>query len=117
MKYKLKGLNELSKQLHEFQVKAGFGESTVERRMMLIHTEISEAYEAFRKDKFADLESFKLDCAIIDGIKPFKQHFEESIKDSMEDELIDTLIRLLSFLGGSLLQDIVFRGFYTAAEG
>ena len=105
MEYKLKGLNELSKQLHDFQVKAGFGEATVDRRMMLIHTEISEAYEAFRKDKFANIKEFerlqKYEEDSCDDTKAFfsEQNFRYYIKDTMEDELIDTLIRLLAFCG------------------
>lgn len=102
MNYKTKGLNELSNNLHEFQMKAGFTDSSISQRLMLVHTEISEAFEAFRTDHFANRKDFEL---LMHGCTPgnspdhFKDSFEKHIKDSMEDEMADAVIRLLAFCG------------------
>lgn len=97
MKYKTKGLNKLSKQLHDFQIEAGFTDANVVQRLMLVHSEISEAFEAFRKDKYANLEEFE-SMFFVDEIH-FKMAFEGFIKDTIEDELADSVIRLLAICG------------------
>ncbi|HBO59370.1 MAG TPA: hypothetical protein DD624_05625 [Alphaproteobacteria bacterium] len=58
------------------------------RRLALVHSEVSEALEACRKGKRADLATFKSDGET-------KESFEKHIKDSFEDELADAVIRLL----------------------
>ncbi|HAW33481.1 MAG TPA: hypothetical protein DCX19_02435 [Alphaproteobacteria bacterium] len=58
------------------------------RRLALVHSEVSEALEACRKGKRADLSAFETDGKT-------KEAFEKHIKDSFEDELADAVIRLL----------------------
>ncbi len=58
------------------------------RRLALVHSEVSEALEACRKGKRADLDAFKSDGET-------KEAFEAYVKDSFEDELADAVIRLL----------------------
>ncbi len=95
--YNVKGLNKLSKQLHDFQIKAGFIDSNIAQRLMLVHSEISEAFEAFRKNNYAQKRYFK------ERMKnePQKENifFQELIKDTIEDEIADAIIRLLAFCG------------------
>jgi NTP pyrophosphatase (non-canonical NTP hydrolase) len=97
MEYRLNGLNELSEDLHNFELKMGFSDPNIPQRMMLINSELVEAFEAYRKDKFCNTKAFKFDCIVMDGTELFKKQFEESVKDTFEDELADTLIRLLAF--------------------
>lgn len=89
MNYKTEGLNRLSVQLRLFQIEAGFAEGSVVQRLLLIHSEISEAAEALRKDKLSNISD-------ICNAEPFKSEFEEHIKDSFEDEIADAIIRLLA---------------------
>lgn len=96
MDYKVEGLNELSEQLHQFQVDMGFKDSNITQRLMLVMSEVAEAFEAYRKDKFCNKPplygmTFKDD--------KFKSFFEREIKDTMQDEIADTIIRLLAFCG------------------
>ena len=60
----------------------------VARRLALIQSEISEALEACRKNKHADIQSFQAEGQT-------KEAFEKHVKDSFEDELADALIRIL----------------------
>lgn len=78
-----------------------------ETYLMLIITEIAEAVQADRKDKYADVAKFKeyqtyygtfLPSEEIRTIR-FKEDFEEYIKNSVENELADVVIRCLDLAG------------------
>lgn len=99
MKYKTKGLNELSTQLHDFQVRAGFTDSNITQRLMLVHSEISEAFEAHRKDKRCRVDDYVKGYQHQESAEQKKAGFELHVKDSMEDEIADAVIRLLAFCG------------------
>lgn len=58
------------------------------RRLALIQSEVSEALEADRKNRHADMAAYN-------ASEKTKQDFEKYIKDSFEDELADAVIRLL----------------------
>lgn len=76
-----------------------------EHCLMLVITELSEAVEADRKDKYADIGLFKewqsnpLPISEELRISRFKQDFEGFIKDTVEEELADAAIRLLDLCG------------------
>lgn len=62
--------------------------------LALIHSEVSEALEADRKEEHAELGRYELflkNCASDDK----KVAFEMFIKDTFEDELADVIIRVL----------------------
>lgn len=65
--------------------------------LMMIITEISEAVEADRKGRHADMEKFLTNAS--KGDCPLEVDFEIFIKNSVEDELCDVVIRCLD-LGG-----------------
>lgn len=96
MKYSVKGLNKLSNQINDFVIKAGFDENNTPLRFALIHSEVSEAFEAFRKDRLFD-NSLKKELK--SSKKDWKEKFETNVKDTMEDEIADSIIRLLDMCG------------------
>lgn len=73
-----------------------------ETYLMLIITEIAEAVQADRKDKYADVEIFnsyyedKDDDYDVNGLM-FKAYYDDFIKNSVEDELADIIIRCLDY--------------------
>ena len=88
-------LNTLSKEVFEANKAKGFHdkEYSDETLLMLVITELSEAVEADRKGKRAQL-----------GVEAYSgtfdpKGFELWVKDTVEDELADTVIRLLDLAG------------------
>ena len=59
----------------------------------LIHSELSEALEADRKND--EGEYIPPDCRRIESDKEFKMYFESEVKDSYWDEMADAMIRIL----------------------
>ena len=76
-----------------------------EHCLMLVITELSEAVEADRKSKNADIAKFNewqgnlLSFSESTRIARFNEDFEAYIKNSVADELADTVIRLLDLAG------------------
>ena len=93
-------LKELADKIHANSVNKGFWNTELsnEHCLCLVVSELMEAVEADRKQKYADLESFKdLNKKFTDAL--FSFHFEMHIKDSLSDELCDAYIRLLDLVG------------------
>lgn len=71
--------------------------------LILVITEVSEAVEADRKLRFAQLEMFKRESCTPQVESHKEKHwqfcFEQFIKDTVADELADICIRLYDFLG------------------
>ena len=103
----LNDMNELAKQIHENAVKHGFYDNKREigTLLMLCVSELSEALEADRKNRFAKLDSFyrKRNFRNPNSDTPeersFQADFEACVKDSFEDEIADTVIRILDLCG------------------
>ncbi len=97
------GLTELAKQIHKNNKEKGFHKRHIEvgTLIALMHSELSEALEAHRKNRSADLTQFDFERQ---GT-PFHEKsitamaFEDNIKDTIEDEMADTIIRILDFCG------------------
>lgn len=104
--FSTKGLNKLSEELNKFQIDAGFTDSNITQRLMLIHSEISEAFEAFRRDTYFSKNSNNMGIYDLQdltnththrcSIEHWKSLFESNVKDTFEDEIADSIIRLLA---------------------
>lgn len=87
-------LNRLSILFHERSKSKGFWDEPREigTKLMLIVSELSEALEADRNGKHANMEKYYKGIAYADI-------FETYIKDTFEDEIADAFIRLLDLCG------------------
>ena len=97
---KNKDLNKLAKEVHENAVKNGFWDNnpSTEHCLMMVITELSEAVEADRKGKMANLKWLE-ETEQEDEFLNFEDYFTACIKDTVEDELADAYIRLLDVAG------------------
>ncbi len=101
------GLNDAAKEIHEDAKRKGFWDSERETGtlLMLCVSELSEALEADRKGKNANLKDFYKDVECYEAYKNTHnviepdRLFEMHIKDTFEDELADTVIRILDLCG------------------
>lgn len=100
MEYKITNLNKATKQFNEFS-RNHYPDSDMVTRLMLINSEIIEAFEAYRKNKYSQTKQFEANVESFGDNKPqlWKEQFEYLIKNSLEDEIADSIIRLLDFCG------------------
>ena len=99
---KIEDIRELCKEAHENAVRHGFWdeEHDIRHYLMLVITELAEAVQAYRKNRFADRNEYE---------KLVKERgcaedtaFLLSVKDTFEDEMADTCIRLMDLAGASI---------------
>lgn len=105
----MKGINELSKEIHQNAKNKGFfdDEKNIGEMLCLIHSEVSEALEADRKSQrtFSNIKA--INGWIAD--KDFILSFKNNVKDTFDDELADIMIRVMdlaAFKGIDLEQHI-----------
>jgi NTP pyrophosphatase (non-canonical NTP hydrolase) len=69
--------------------------------LMLVTSELSEALEAMRKERFT-VSDAKVNNLLRDSLTDlgFKEGFEADVKDTFPDEIADAIIRLLDLCGG-----------------
>ncbi len=96
-------LNELKHRAYAIAKEHGWHdkEYSDEHWLMLILTELSEAVNADRKGKHANIGMFKSNCNTpqTNPEKHWKYIYELFIKDSVQDELADVVIRCLDLSG------------------
>lgn len=101
----MNNLNKLSKEIYEENKLRGFdvAKENVGQTLMLIVSELAEALESDRENRYADIDLFERELSVGSDIIPFNERFKNSfnshIKDTFEDELIDAMIRLLDLCG------------------
>lgn len=102
----MNNLNELSKQIYKENKLRGFdvAKDNTGQVLMLVVSELAEALEADRKNRYAGLVQFKQDMLEMnefDDENTFRKlAFEHNIKDTFQDEIADAFIRLFDLCGG-----------------
>lgn len=102
--------NELKDKAHSNAVKHGFweGKPSDKHFLCLVISELMEAVNAHRRNKFARVPTNRKETVFDDRTfhhenKFFKENFEKYVKDTVEDELADAAIRLLDLAGANNL--------------
>lgn len=95
--------NSKSHGFHSLDVKsadsAGVFHAVLAQKLILVHSELSEAVEADHADNFADLCAFDHETGSDCSDARFREGFERYVKNSFEDELADVIIRVLDVCG------------------
>lgn len=97
-------INKLAEEIHANAKNKGFfdTEKNIGEMLCLIHSEVSEALEADRKNYYASITAFKAREKDVDEFD-FQSDFEELIKNSFEDELADIMIRVMDLAAFKLI--------------
>ncbi len=111
----LSNINELAQEVYRRNVEKGFYQEpkNIGEMIALLHSELSEALECDRKDRYANADNeiwARLDASP-DKVS-FADLFRETVKDTFEDEIADTFIRLLDvsgFLGIDIQRHIEYK--------
>lgn len=86
-------INKLSVEIHQNAKNKGFfdDEKNIGEMLCLVHSEVSEALEADRDDKYTTVSIQSINGWVND--EDFKKAFINNVKDTFEDELVDVIIR------------------------
>ena len=89
-----KSIAELSKEIHENARAKGFWdkERNLGEMLMLIVSEVSEAMEADRENRYTETSISAINGWVHD--KDFVPNFKRTVKNTFEDELADVCIRV-----------------------
>jgi len=93
----VKDIQTIANKIHSQNIDKGFWENpnSKHRQICLIISELSEAIEADRKNKIADILQFKRDCKVLEKFS--NMSFLDNIKDTISDELADAWIRIVDY--------------------
>jgi NTP pyrophosphatase (non-canonical NTP hydrolase) len=91
-------INELAQEIHKNARKKGFfeKEKNIGEMLALIHSEVSEALEADRKDRYANLSDSQLNVLLgwVQDID-FSEDYSDKVEGCFEEEMADIVIRVL----------------------
>lgn len=87
-------INELAQEIHLNAKRKGFFDEpkNIGEMLCLIHSEVSEALEADRKDHYCGFEVHTIEAL---NNENFNTEFVSGVKNTFEDELADVMIRVM----------------------
>lgn len=90
-------INELAKEIHQNNIDKGFyeKEKNIGEMLCLIHSEVSEALEADRKDNYRDKNVVEYVEGMLKTGYEFTEAYDDFIKGSFEEEMSDIVIRVM----------------------
>jgi NTP pyrophosphatase (non-canonical NTP hydrolase) len=93
-------LKETAKAIHSINVEKGFWENPRNKGelLMLVVSELSEALEADRKNRYSLKDIIEITALASD--EDFNMEFTNHVKDTFEDEIADAVIRLFDMSVG-----------------
>ena len=93
-------INDTSKAIHAINVEKGFWDNSRNKGelLMLVVSELAEALEADRKNRYSSSDPKNITALANDG--EFNDAFSKHVKDTFEDEIADAVIRLLDMSAG-----------------
>lgn len=96
----MKTINELCKEAYENAKSKGFHDTPVEMgtRLCLIHGEVSEAMEADRNGKYANVAIGRYNNEETDNVV-FTRYYDAIVKGTFEEEIADIVIRVFDLCG------------------
>lgn len=88
-------INKLSKEVHQNARDKGFfdNDKNIGEMLCLIHSEVSEALEADRKDEYC-LKSVDVINGWVSD-KDFTEYYKENVKGTFDEEMADIVIRVM----------------------
>lgn len=90
-------INKLSKLVHENSKLKGFfeKEKNIGEMLCLIHSEVSEALEADRENRYCTLETTGMDNILAMEGENLNAYYNGNIKGTFEEEMADIAIRVM----------------------
>lgn len=90
-------IKKLTNEAHENAKSKGFWDEPREKQelLMLMVTEVAEAVEADRKDRYCDMNAFYASLAI----EGFEKTYNNTVKGTFEEEMADVCIRIFDYCG------------------
>jgi NTP pyrophosphatase (non-canonical NTP hydrolase) len=93
-------INKIAEQIYQNAKAKGFyegqenGSKNIAEMLALIHSEVSEALECDRNEKYF-VSKYNLSTLMALSNKAFNELFAQEVKDTFEDELADVMIRVM----------------------